>query len=168
MNPPDTRDTRTAPPPADDDRLALDADLQDAFSAAQTSEPVPPTTAERIKRRLFERIAAHERSHVTVAAGADGWAAFLPGVHIKVLHEQGGVMSYLLRLEAGAVIPAHRHPLDEECVVLEGVLHIGDDCVVSAGGFHLAHKDSLHAPLSSDEGATLFLRGASPRSEQLV
>ena len=161
-------DTAPTPLPDADDRLALDADLQAAFSDAQAEATVPPATAERIKRRVFERIAAAERSHLTVPAAAANWDPFLPGVQIKVLHESGGVMSYLLRLEAGAVVPAHRHPHDEECVVLEGLLRIGDELVLSAGGFHMARKDTLHAPLASDEGATIFLRGASPRSEQLV
>ena len=155
-------------PEPTDTSLALDADLQAAFSDAQAAEPVPEATAARIKRRVFERIAAAERGHLTVAADDPRWSPFLPGVQIKVLHESDGVMSYLLRLQPGAVIPAHRHPHDEECVVMAGELRIGDDLVVAAGGFHLARKDVLHAPLTTVDGATIFLRGASPRSEQLV
>ncbi|WP_372524508.1 cupin domain-containing protein [Piscinibacter sp.] len=152
----------------DDERSALAADLLAAFAEAQAPEPLPETTASRIKQRVFERIAAAERGHVTVQPGSGDWSPFLPGVHIKVLHESGGIMSYLLRLQPGAVIPPHRHPIDEECVVMQGRLQIGDDLLLAAGGFHLAHKDTLHAPLSSVDGATIFLRGASPRAEHLV
>jgi len=155
------------PDPADAP-LTLDDDLLAAFSADQAAEPLPEATAGRIKRRVFERIATAERSHLTVPADAPGWSHFLPGVKIKVLHESDGVMSYLLRLQPGAVIPAHRHPHDEECVVMSGELRIGDALVVTAGGFHLARKDALHAPLTTVDGATIFLRGASPRSEHLV
>jgi hypothetical protein len=151
-----------------DEPLTLDADLRAALDAAQASEPLPRETAERIKHRVFERIAAAERGHLTVHAEEASWRPFLPGVRIKVLHESGGIMSYLLLLAPGAVIPAHRHPHDEECVVLEGTLQIGDELVVRAGGFHLARQDALHAPLTTVDGATIFLRGASPRAEHLV
>jgi len=90
------------------------------------------------------------------------------GVDIKVLHEADGIMSYLLRLAPGASFSPHRHPIDEECVVLEGTLQIGSDLWVPAGGFHLAHRDSVHATVSSVTGATIFLRGASPHPAELV
>ena len=101
---------------------------------------------------------------------ADGgqWQPFATGVQIKVLHEAGGVMSYLLRLAPGASIAPHRHPIDEECVVLEGTVRIGDDLVVEAGGFHLARQGLLHAPIHAPQGATLFLRGAAPEVGDLV
>lgn len=100
--------------------------------------------------------------------GDAGWQPFLPGVSIEVLHELDGVMSYLLRLAPAAVLSPHRHPNDEECLVLQRRVTIGPDLGVSAGGFHLARRDALHAPISSAVGATLFLRGASPRPGQLV
>lgn len=51
--------------------------------------------------------------------------------------------------------------------VLEGSLLIGDDLVVHAGGFHLAHGNTLHAPITSRLGATIFLCGASPQIADL-
>ena len=53
-------------------------------------------------------------------------------------------------------------------MVLEGAVRIGDDLIVRAGGFHLAHRDTFHAPISSELGATLYLRGASPHMADLV
>lgn len=91
----------------------------------------------------------------------------VPGIERKVLHESGGVMSYLLKFAPGAVLPAHRHPVDEECVVIEGTLRIGDR-LLPAGSFHMVRADVLDADSSSDEGALIYLRGASPRAEQLV
>jgi len=84
-------------------------------------------------------------------------------VRIKVLHEAAGVMSYLLRLAPGASLPAHRHPVDEECVVLEGEVQIGS-LRVAAGGFHLGRRDVLHERLESAGGALNFLRGAVPEA----
>lgn len=162
MNPPDRNDNTA------DDRPALDADLIAEIAASQAAEPVPPALAARVKHRLLDRIARAETGHTTLHAAADLWQPFKEGVDIKVLNEADGIMSYLLRLAPGAVVDAHRHPVDEECVVLEGVVRIGDDLVVHAGGFHLAHQGTLHAPITSELGATMFLRGASPHVADLV
>jgi anti-sigma factor ChrR (cupin superfamily) len=151
-----------------DHRALLDADTIEALNTEVAEEPLVPDVAARIKHRLLERVAQAQAGHVTVHAGAAGWKPLYEGVQIKVLHRVGGVMSYLLRLAPGASLAAHRHPVDEECVVLEGRLRIGRDLVVDAGGFHLAHQDALHARITSDEGATIYLRGAIPHATQVV
>jgi anti-sigma factor ChrR (cupin superfamily) len=127
----------------------------------------PSSTLERIKNDVMQRIAALADRHLTVPAADDRWQPFMPAVEIKVLHEQDGVMSYLLRLAPGAVLPPHRHPIDEECVVLEGAVSIGT-LALSAGGFHLARSGTLHEPITSAGGALLYLRGAVPQADQLV
>lgn len=129
---------------------------------------VAPRTARAIKRRLLERVADSDSSHLTVAAEDGEWQPLLQGVSIKVLRESGGSMSYLLRLAPGATLPAHRHPIDEECVVLDGVVHVGRHTEVRAGGYHLAHQGALHASLSTPTGATLFLRGAIPEAQHVL
>lgn len=153
---------------APDPNEALPADLVDSLTSDSADEAPSPQLAARIKHRVLERIAQFEAGHVTVQAADDRWQRFQHGVQIKVLHESGGVMSYLLRLAPGAVLAAHRHPMDEECVVLEGSLQIGNELVVAAGGFHLAHKDALHAQITTTTGATIFLRGAPPHPAVLV
>jgi quercetin dioxygenase-like cupin family protein len=151
-----------------EERAVLDADIIEALTAEQAAEPLAPEAAARIKHRVLERIAQAQAGHLTVQPGAAGWKPFDRGVEIKVLHHNGGVMSYLLRLAPGASLAAHRHPQDEECVVLEGSVQIGHDLVLSAGGFHLAHKDALHAKITSVGGATIFLRGAVPHPASVV
>lgn len=132
------------------------------------SSSATPAQARAIRRRLLERVADTDDSHLTVPPGADGWQPFGDGVQIKVLHEREGILSYLLRLAPGARLEAHRHPMDEECVVLEGVLRVGSRIEVGPGGYHLAHAGSLHAGISTDTGATIFLRGAEPHVDQLL
>ncbi|MBC7376774.1 MAG: cupin domain-containing protein [Burkholderiaceae bacterium] len=125
--------------------------------------PKSRPSVERVRHQLLGRIAeASTPQHLTVAATEDGWEPFLDGIRCKVLHEDAGALSYLLRLAPGAVLPAHRHPQDEECLVLEGELQIGDALTVSAGGYHLARAGVLHAAITSQAGATIFLRGACP------
>ena len=140
----------------------LAADIVDLLNQSLVPEPPEERTRQRIKRELLHRIADDQSGHhLTVAADDGDWQPFGAGLRFKLLHEAAGIMSYLVRLEPGAALPPHRHPVDEECVVLEGALLIGE-LRVAAGGFHLGRKDVLHAPIRSEEGALIFLRGAVP------
>ena len=105
--------------------------------------------------------------HLAIGADQGRWHTFLPGIERKVLHEQDGVMSYLLKFAPGAVLPAHRHPLDEECVVISGTLRIGTP-ELPAGSYHRVAGGVLDADSRSDTGAIIFLRGASPHADQLL
>lgn len=143
------------------------------FRMASMSFPTHPVTgtpaqARSIKRRLLDRVADSDETHLTVAADDGCWQPFGDGVQIKVLHEDDGVMSYLLRLQPGASLPAHRHPIDEECIVLVGTLRVGTRIEVGPGGYHRAHQGALHAPIGTATGATIFLRGAVPLAEHAL
>ncbi len=160
------------PPPTDDDQPALDAQfvglLGERIADTTGAAPVDVQSIQRVKRALLRRIAAgNTPQHLTVQTGAGDWRPFGRGVQIKVLHEAAGVMSCLLRLQAGARLPAHRHPIDEECVVLEGEVQIGE-LRIPAGGFHLGRQDRLHDQLRADAGALIFLRGAAPEAALTV
>lgn len=150
----------------------LDPDLTLALAGAQREAPLSAADdalLARVRTRVLRQV-AHESvlpHHVAVAADQGQWKAFLPGIQRKVLHLEGGVMSYLLRFEPGAVLPAHRHPVDEECVVVQGRLRIGP-LTLEAGSYHRVPQGVLDADSTSDEGALIFLRGAVPREEQLV
>ena len=151
-----------------DDGPVLDDTTLALLSEAVPPEPMEPARADRIKRRLMLRIAEEQRGrHLTVRADDGQWQPFGPGLTIKVLHEADGVMSYLLRLAPGATLPPHRHPMDEECVVLDGTLRIGE-LEVAAGGFHLGRQDVLHMPIVSEGGALIFLRGAVPEQSLMI
>lgn len=154
--------------PTDDSAPALDADIVDLLNGAVSPTPVDQAALARVKRRVLARIAeAQGSSHLTVRAEDGQWQPFGPGLTLKVLHEADGVMSYLVRLAPGAVLPPHRHPIDEECMVLEGSLRIGD-LEVRAGGFHLGRQDVLHMPIVSEQGALIFLRGAPPEMGLMI
>lgn len=153
---------------------ALDADLVAALDALREPAPDPEADPEaergreRVRRRLLPRIAADSTErHLTLPAAGAGWQPFGAGLTIKVLNEADGVMSYLLRLAPGAALPPHRHPIDEECVVLEGEVCIGA-LRIGPGGYHLGRRDVLHDRLHSPGGALIFLRGAVPEPAQLV
>lgn len=147
----------------------LDADLCACLDGALEPDSADPRADERVRRRLLRRIAADTTGqHLTRPAGPDGWQPFGDGLSIKVLHEADGVMSYLLRLAPGAGLPAHRHPVDEECVVLEGEVCIGERLRLGPSGFHLGRQSLLHDRLHSPGGALIFLRGAVPEAALAV
>jgi anti-sigma factor ChrR (cupin superfamily) len=147
----------------------LDDDIVQALTAAQTDEPLDARLAARVQHQLMGRIAqASSQRHLTVASTDNTWHAFGAGVERKILNQQGEIMSYLLRIAPGGVLHAHRHPVDEECVVLSGDLRIGNEIRLEAGGFHLGRKDVLHARITSDGGAVIYLRGAVPTAELLI
>jgi anti-sigma factor ChrR (cupin superfamily) len=145
-----------------------DDDIARALDAAQRAAPADDASLARARAKLMRRIANDSVPHHTAVHANDGkWHALLPGIQRKVLFEQDGVMSYLLKFAPGAVLPAHRHPIDEECVVIEGVLRIGE-LVMPPGSYHRVRRDVMDADSSSEEGAIIFLRGASPRADQLL
>ena len=140
----------------------LDADVLAWLDHAVAPDEADLAAQGRVKQRLLRRIAAESTPrHLSLQPGQGPWQPFGPGVTMKVLHHDGDTLSYLLRLEAGAALPAHRHPQNEECLVLEGEMHIGQ-LVVPAGGYHLGRKGVLHDRLTSPGGALIFLRGAVP------
>ena len=146
----------------------LDADIVDHLHDALVPEPMDAELAARVKHRVLQRIAEEQRSqHLTVHAHEGLWQPIGPGVQLKLLHDAGDTWTYLLKLQAGAQLPTHRHPVDEECLVLAGVVQVGE-MRVAAGAFHLGRKDVLHAPITAVEDALLFLRGARLEADLLV
>ncbi len=139
------------------------SERENAQGAAAT-----PAQARHIRLRLMERVADADGSHLTIPGDEGEWQPLLDGVAIKVLREAAGALSYLLRLEPGAVLPPHRHPQDEECVVLEGRLKVGSQVEIGPGGYHLAHGGALHATITTVTGAVIFLRGAAPEASHVL
>ncbi|HZM45091.1 MAG TPA: cupin domain-containing protein [Burkholderiales bacterium] len=133
--------------------------LQGLLLAAAPIAPEPKRAA-AIKERFMDAVRSEDaarENYVTVRSDAGEWMDLVPQVQVKVLHSDGRYNSILLRMGPGASLPAHFHQDDEECVVLEGRVCIGD-VGVSAGDYHLALSGSRHGELRSDTGALLFLR----------
>ena len=103
--------------------------------------------------------------HGTTQLG-DGWVELLPKAHARLLFTNGQAESYMIRLEPGAWAPAHEHPADEECLVLEGSLWQGD-VYLKAGDFHVARPGMKHGELRTDTGAVVFIRYGRPLAEYI-
>jgi quercetin dioxygenase-like cupin family protein len=153
---------------APDEDAGLPQELETAmFENLAPAGSLDPQRNAAIKSRLMRRVRAERQPGLTTIQADEGdWKPFLPKVRIKTLQQSGDTLTYLLRLEPGAILVPHDHPQDEECIVLEGEVRIGQT-VARAGAYHLAPKGMAHDSIVSDNGALLFLRGAVPDASQV-
>ncbi len=119
-------------------------------------EPTPAQQA-RMRARILSACA----SPIVVSRADEGqWRPLLPGVLVRCLHvnQTEGTQLALWRLAAGARIPAHRHTLTVECLVVEGLItHAGIE--YGAGDFLFSAVGSSHEIFESPSGAVLMIRG---------
>lgn len=92
---------------------------------------------------------------------ATTWWPIAEGVDVAMLFAKGAVVSMLVRVAPGAAIPGHAHALDEDCLMLEGDLFLGD-ILVRTGDFQMAPAGVHHAGSVSDDGALFYVHGALP------
>jgi quercetin dioxygenase-like cupin family protein len=138
----------------------LPADIRDRLLTDIVPVMPDARAAGALRSRILSRLEATRGGCTrTVYADQGEWRPLLPKVQIKVLHRQGDSLSYLVRMEPGAVVPPHEHPADEECLVLEGEIEFGD-IVAHAGDYHMAPKGVLHGQTRSSKGGLMFVRGA--------
>jgi quercetin dioxygenase-like cupin family protein len=137
------------------------ADRRPAANDGSHPRPGDLELLQRVRGRLVDAV-THRTSvlHQTVRADEGCWQSIGPGVERKVLWETTDTLSCLMRLAPGALVAGHAHPLDEECVVLEGSLRIGDDLVLHAGDFHVGVRGVRHEAAHTDTGAVVYLRSA--------
>jgi len=138
------------------------------YEALVPIEP-PPPRREALRRKVLDRAhddlcdaRAPEAGLVTIRGHAEGWLEVIPKVHIKLLNDEAGAQSYLIRLEPGARAPAHDHPAFEECVVLQGEVTYVGGSTLRAGDYQLAKAGARHTELVSEQGAVVFIRYAQP------
>ncbi|HUE00181.1 MAG TPA: cupin domain-containing protein [Bryobacteraceae bacterium] len=126
-------------------------------------ERKPPTS---LRGRLMDRIAPKAATRVLVRANEGAWQpAGVPGVALRRLFvdETTGYVTSLVKLDAGAVYPAHRHFGLEHCYVIEGDL-VFHDHVLEAGDYEVALPSTAHSTVSSVHGCVLLLT-SSQRNE---
>jgi quercetin dioxygenase-like cupin family protein len=126
------------------------------------ADPGDDALLARVKLKVLAAIAARAGASGTTVRESDGeWRPVAPGVTRKLLRAADHAESYMIRMEPGSRVDGHFHPMDEECVVLEGCLHIEPDIVLRVGDFHVGHKATKHGTAWTDTGALLFVRGAA-------
>lgn len=87
------------------------------------------------------------------------WFASSPGVDVLPLKGDSDVVSMLVRFAPGASVADHHHALDEDCLVLEGEMFLGD-ILLRAGDYQLAPAGGGHFGETSDVSVVFFFHGA--------
>ena len=117
---------------------------------------------ERILQRVREDA---PEGTFTIRAGEMQWVNAGPGVEVKVLRKdlERNDQTVLIRMQPGSVVVGHRHTQEEECLILEGEVFIGN-YRLSAGDMHVARPGVIHAPIRAPHGAVLMIRSEMPPS----
>lgn len=144
----------------------LPAEVTRALASELTPVEIQPERLRALRERVMHTV--RESAMHTIPSTGGEWKELTPLVQMKLLSAFDGAHSFLLRLAPGAVVPAHRHPADEECIVLEGEAWLGD-IKVCAGDYHIARRGTKHGAVTSQKGALLFIRGSdSPLSAMAI
>ena len=139
-------------------------DTKDTFAAlAQGVRPAELGAVQRdsLRQRVLERARATAPDGTqTVRADEHDWIAIDPLVSIKILKRDAaaGTQTLLMRVAPGGRIPAHRHALEEEFIILEGECFIGTHRLAS-GDVHVAEAGSWHDDITTPTGALVMVRG---------
>jgi quercetin dioxygenase-like cupin family protein len=139
---------------------ALPDDVLQALASGGAVAPPAPERIAAMKARVLAAADAAAPAFVTVHRDDGAWQPLAPDIAIRVLDSDDTMQAYLLKLAPGACLPAHPHPADEMCFVLEGDATLGD-LVVGAGDYHLARAGSTHGDVTTRNGCVLLIRAGS-------
>lgn len=134
---------------------ALAAHLAGAVRAVEVG------TAQRksLRGRVLTRIGAvAPPGTFTIRAAESQWRRVSELVEIRVVRRDvaSGRQTVMFRLRPGAVVVAHGHTEEEQCLVLEGEIEI-DDHILRKGDLHIARPGARHAPTTTRTGALLWV-----------
>lgn len=148
----------------------LDNDVIEMLVTDQQPVEISEELTARMRSNVMQKIrqekACEHEGFATVRNDQEeGWIEALPGARVKILQgdigQPNSLLSYLVRLEPGFTMEGHAHPFDEETLMLEGDLTLGD-LQLSAGDFHFASAGVLHGNVSTTNGCLAYMRGALP------
>jgi anti-sigma factor ChrR (cupin superfamily) len=98
----------------------------------------------------------------------DGWRRLHDKAQIKLLFDDGEMFAWLLKLDAGGMLPAHSHKDGaEECMVLEGSIVLNGQ-TYRAGDYQCALQGTRHEPVVSEQGCLVYLRSPSSKKAELM
>ena len=119
-----------------------------------------PLRSARLRGRVLARSRELTPNNTRTVRSAEGeWRTFAPGVTIKLLRSDAATdnMTAFIRMQPGAALGAHPHQQSEECMILEGEIFVGAHRLC-AGDMHVAAAGTIHAPVTSPQGALMLVR----------
>jgi len=142
----------------------LDAATIETFATAVAPAELSAADRDSLHARIMARVQAEPPpSTFTIRATDMQWVTVGPGVEVKVLRadRERNDQTVLIRMQPGAVVVGHRHTQEEECLILEGEVYIGD-YYLAQGDMHVARPGAVHAPIRAPRGALLMIRSEMP------
>ncbi len=127
----------------------------------QLAEALTPIAAnDALRARVLANVTARPKRLIHVEEGE--FVRMLAGVYVKQLRADAQTETGLWRLEPGAIIPAHGHRHEEECLVVSGSIQYAGRTLFS-GDFLGAAKGEHQGEITSVDGALLLIR-SEPRA----
>ena len=84
----------------------------------------------------------------------EGWRQYTRDVQIKRLWDD---RTFLLRCAPGGVLPPHKHPAFEHCIVLEGDMMVSGE-IYRSGDYHGVPAHVGHKQITSRTGLLMLVR----------
>jgi anti-sigma factor ChrR (cupin superfamily) len=140
-----------------------DAMVQRIAAALQPAE-LTAENRDALHARILARIQNEPPAGTFTNRAADmRWITVGPGVEVKVLRmdRERNDQTVLIRMQPGSVVVGHRHNQEEECLVLEGEVFIGN-YRLGQGDMHIARPGAVHVPITTPSGALLMIRSEIP------
>ena len=137
---------------------------EEAMLAALAALVPPADPPEGLLGAIETEIAALPSRRVATQRADEGeWIRQADKVWTKILAEDpaSGRITYLLRCEPGAVLPAHTHARDEHFFMIEGEYLTGDLLVVRAGHSQYLKAGSQHAEIRSETGCLVLVHAGA-------
>ena len=142
----------------------LDAATIESLATAVAPAELSVADRDSMHARIMARVQAEPPpSTFTIRATDMQWITVGPGVEVKVLRAdpERNDQTVLIRMQPGAIVVGHRHTQEEECLILEGEVYIGD-YRLAQGDMHVARPGAVHAPIRAPHGALLMIRSEMP------
>jgi mannose-6-phosphate isomerase-like protein (cupin superfamily) len=129
--------------------------LEERLAPVAMAFPQPPARPE-LWQRIEAAVDAAQSSGppAIVVRREEGWRQYTRDVQIKRLWDAN---TYLLRCAPGGVLPAHKHPRFEHCVILEGDMIVSGETYRS-GDYHGVPPHVAHQEISSRTGLLMLVR----------
>lgn len=142
----------------------LDEVAVEAIAAALRPAELSDVRRNSMRRRIANRISGDQPENTeTVRGEGVEWMSVWPNVWVKMLRQDAvtNLQMVLFRIKPGGVVPAHVHTKEEECLVLDGEIYIGEHRVGS-GDLHIARPGAEHGDITTRTGATVLVRSEIP------
>lgn len=135
--------------------------VRDALIEYVTQAAVPPGSQHAAEPQVWRQWSAdaHDQGLFIKRAGEGAWEETgVTGVRVRRLFvdQPRNEMTILVRMDAGSSYPSHVHDGPEQCLVLQGNLHVGET-VLQAGDYQRAAGGSRHDIQRTDSGCLLLI-----------